>query len=145
MGMRNGGDLIRRLLLRSLFTAWVVAAALGSAARADGPSPLLAANHPVQWWFVFKLNAGNFPGCGTHAPRACPFGGTVQPYTSFGQQYVFASSEDRELRQGEGCAGETTTDPLGATFDEIYKGGLHYVVWNAQFYQDPVLPGCRGD
>ena len=38
--------------------------------------------------------------------------------------------------------GDTTNDPLGATYDEIYSGSLYYVVWNDQFYQDPKLAAC---
>ena len=34
------------------------------------------------------------------------------------------------------------TDPLGATFDEVYNGSFHYVVWNDQFYDDPKIAGC---
>jgi hypothetical protein len=34
-------------------------------------------------------------------------------------------------------------DPIGATFDEIYNGSLHYVVWNDQFY-DGCTRECRG-
>lgn len=114
-------------------------------AQAEPPKPLLATGHAVQWWFVFKLNSGKFPGCGPHDARSCPFGGSVQPYTNFGQQYAFASSEAPQLQAGSGCSGETTTDPLGATFDEIYNGTYHFVVWNDQFYQDPALDSCSGD
>ena len=32
-------------------------------AEAWQPMPLLAAGHPVDWWFVFKFNAASFPGC----------------------------------------------------------------------------------
>src|SRR5882724_8683951 len=67
------------------------------------PVPLLAHDHPVDWWFVFKLNSGTFPDCGG-GQRACPFGGTVQKYKD-GQQYAFASSESATLKQGSGCAG----------------------------------------
>lgn len=42
-------------LLRGL-CAIIVVAGLAGWARADEPTPLLAAGHPVQWWFVFKLN-----------------------------------------------------------------------------------------
>jgi hypothetical protein len=38
--------------------------------------------------------------------------------------------------------GDTTEDPVGATFDEIYNGSFNYVVWNDQFYQDPELGAC---
>jgi hypothetical protein len=49
---------------------------------AAGPSPLLAKDHPVNWWFVFKFNAVKFPGCGMNQarPLTCPFGGTLQIY-----------------------------------------------------------------
>jgi hypothetical protein len=105
--------------------------------------PLLSKGHPVDWWFVFKLNSGTFPGCGGGI-RGCPFGGTVQTYTD-GQQYAFASSESATLKQGSGCAGDGTTDPLGATFDEVYNGSFHYLVWNDQFYTDPPITGCSGN
>jgi len=105
--------------------------------------PLLAKGHPVDWWFVFKLNSGKFPDC-AGAARGCPFGGTVQTYTD-GQQYVFASNESPSLKQGTGCAGDTVTDPVGATFDEVYNGSFHYLVWNDQFYQDPQIAGCSGN
>lgn len=114
-------------------------------ASADGPAPMLATGHPVQWWFVFKLNAAKFPQCGAQAPRSCPFGGEVQPYTGFSQQYAYASNENPQLQQGAGCVGATATDPLGATFEEIYNGSYHYVIWNDQFYQDPEIAGCSGD
>jgi hypothetical protein len=31
---------------------------------------------------------------------------------------------------------------VGATFDQIYNGDFNYVVWNDQFYDDPVIEGC---
>jgi len=109
----------------------------------SAPIPLLEKGHPVTWWFVFKFNTASFPGCGdgNHAERACPFGGQVQPY-KFGQQYAYASSDNPALHQGGGCAGDTTTDPLGATFDEVYNGAFYYVIWNDQFYDDPAIHGC---
>ncbi len=123
---------------------------------ADGPMPLLSAGHPVQWWFVFKLNSSKFPGCRPRGDeRACLSGGEVQTYSNFSQRYLFASGGDPSsggsaagdaaaLKEGEGCLGDTSSDPLGATFDEIYNGHWHYVVWNDQFYQDPDpnLTGC---
>jgi len=106
------------------------------------PAPLLSRGHPVDWWFVFKLNSKVFPECGG-AARQCQFGGTVQNYRQgFGQQFVFASSEAASLQQGSGCAGDTTADPIGATFDEVYNDSFYYVVWNDQFYNDPVIKGC---
>src|SRR6266851_1513778 len=95
------------------------------------PVPLLEKGHPVDWWFVFKFNSQSFPGCGDSSTRTCPFGGTVQTY-QFGQQYVYASSENPSLQKGRGCAGGTTTDPLGATFDEVYSSPVYYVIWNDQ-------------
>lgn len=106
------------------------------------PVPLLSPGHPVDWWFVFKFNSKAFPGCGGNATRTCPFGGDVQNYKVFGQQFVYASSENPSLQKGNGCAGDTTADPLGTTFDEVYNGGFHYVVWNDQFYDDPLINGC---
>ena len=105
------------------------------------PGPLLQVGHPVDWWFVFKFNSASFPACGD-AQRQCPFGGDVQPYQSFGQQYVVASSENPSLVKGGGCAGDSTADPIGATFDEVYSGSYFYVVWNDQFYDDPKIAGC---
>jgi Deoxyribonuclease II len=113
-----------------------------AAPQSDAPAPLLSAGHPVNWWFVFKFNSRAFPGCGGSATRMCPFGGTVQPYAAFGQQYVYASSEKSSLEKGSGCAGDTTADPLGATVDEVYSKNFHFVVWNDQFYDDPVIAGC---
>lgn len=104
------------------------------------PVPLLEKGHPVKWWLVFKLNAGTFPDCGG-GTRGCPFGGTVQKYKD-AQQYLFASNESPTLKQGSGCAGDTDTDPIGATFDQVYNGSFYYLIWNDQFYDDPVIKGC---
>jgi hypothetical protein len=101
------------------------------------PVPLLGNGQPVDWWFAFKFNAGSFPECGG-AQRECPFGGTPQPYSTYGQQFAFASSADSTLRQGAGCIGETTADPVGATFNQVYNGNFFYVLWNDQFYGDPL-------
>ena len=112
-------------------------------ATGEAPTPLLEKGHPVDWWFVFKFNAKSFPGCGgsDSEQMACSFGGDVQHYTT-GQQYIYASSEAQNLKKGDGCVGGTTTDPLGATFDEVYNGDLYYVIWNDQFYDDPHIAGC---
>jgi len=66
----------------------------------------------------------------------------VQDYKAFGQQFVYASSESGKLQRGSGCAGDTATDPLGATFAKIYNGEFFYVIWNDQFYNDPAIRGC---
>jgi hypothetical protein len=111
---------------------------LNAAVASGAPVPLLAKGHPVDWWFVFKMNAAIFPACGG-GTRTCPFGGTVQPYSTFGQQYVYASSESQQLQDGvKECLGTTGSDPIGASFDEVYNGNYHYVVWNDQLYADPM-------
>lgn len=109
----------------------------------NAPVPILAKGHPVDWWFVFKFNAKSFPNCGaaTNEQRACPFGGEPQSY-AFGQQYVYASSENPTLQKGGGCVGGTISDPLGATFEQVYNGSPYYVIWNDQFYDDPKITGC---
>lgn len=140
----TGAESPVRSLLRQTILSLLAVAFVGLA-HAEAPVPLLAAGKPVQWWFMFKQNAGKFPKCAGEAVRECTFGGQVQPYRSFSQQYVFASSDDPELKAGEGCAGDTIDDPVGATFDEIYNGTFHYIVWNDQFYQDPELENCSGD
>jgi hypothetical protein len=108
----------------------------------SGPSPLLAKGHPVDWWFVFKFNSAAFPGCHAPATRSCLFGGTVQNYRFFSQQFVYASSEAKALQEGNTCAGDSTEDPVGATFEQVYDGSLFYVIWNDQFYDDPIIKGC---
>lgn len=133
-------------LLFVTFMALVAASALTRrAAHAQptaAPMPLLAKGHPVDWWAVFKFNSAAFPGCGSGAPRVCLFGGDVQDYTAFGQQFVFASSESHSFQMGDNCLGDTTSEPVGATFDEVYNGSFFYVVWNDQFYDDPPIKGC---
>ncbi|MEO8320261.1 MAG: deoxyribonuclease II family protein [Bradyrhizobium sp.] len=131
---------------------WLVCFALMASAAGpawcagDAPVPLLSkGGDAVDWWFAFKFNAQkNFAGCGADTgPRVCIFGGKVQARERFGQQFAFASSSDNSLSQGEGCLGATTTDPIGATFDQVYNGNFNYVIWNDQFYGDPVLSTCK--
>lgn len=112
------------------------------AADAKPPAPLLKNGQEVDWWFVFKFNSATFPGCGENAKRACIFGGEPGEYKAFGQQFVYASSEDRKLQKGTGCAGDTINDPLGATFEQVYNNDYYYVIWNDQFYDDPKISGC---
>jgi hypothetical protein len=115
----------------------------GHVAEVGQPMPLLTTGHPVDWWFVFKFNSASFPKCAAGAARTCSFGGQVQSsWRSFGQQFAMASSEAKSLQAGSGCIGDTTDDPVGATFGEIYDGSFNYVVWNDQFYQDPQLAAC---
>jgi hypothetical protein len=111
------------------------------------PVPMLEKGHPVDWWFVFKFNAAKFPKCGGGVDgRTCPFGGTPGKYTSFGQQYVYASAESATLAQGSPeCLGDGTSDPVGATFDEVYNGNYYFLIWNDQPYGAPEIDGCSGD
>jgi hypothetical protein len=126
---------------------------LGPIAQAvadEAPRPLLAKGQPVDWWFVFKFNAsGSFEGCGksiaANEKRACMFGGEVQDRQAFGQQFAVASSKQPALVQGRGCLGATLTDPVGATFDQVYNGSFNYLIWNDQFYRDPAVKACKGD
>ncbi|MGA7674934.1 MAG: deoxyribonuclease II family protein [Rhizomicrobium sp.] len=133
-------EVIARMIV---VVALLAVAGMPAAADANGPVPLLKSGQPVDWWFMFKLNSAEFPGCGGDAHRVCLFGGDVQTkgYTHFGQQFVYASSANHVLQKGNGCAGDSVNDPLGATFNEVYNGHYHYVVWNDQFYDDPKISG----
>ncbi|HXO68054.1 MAG TPA: deoxyribonuclease II family protein [Bradyrhizobium sp.] len=112
----------------------------------ETPVPLLSkGGAAVDWWFAFKFNSQQtFAGCGVGSgPRACIFGGKVQATARFGQQFAVASSADNALKDGKGCVGATTNDPIGATFDQVYNGNFNYVIWNDQFYGDPGLSTCK--
>src|SRR5690348_15942596 len=79
-----------------------------SAAADDAPAPLIAPGQPVDWWFVFKFNSKIFPGCGTEelsTHRACPFGGRLQSYSGWSQQFASANSRDPTLKKGGSCLG----------------------------------------
>ncbi len=123
--------------------------AMGGATPLAAPVPLLATGHPVDWWFVFKLDAKAFPNCGG-GTNTCPFGGTSQegPKYAVGQQFAFASSDSSTLtKSAQQCMGATTSDPVGATFNEVFNGGYHYLIWNDQFHDvNPSVLGCsKGD
>jgi hypothetical protein len=112
----------------------------------EAPAPLLSkGGAAVDWWFAFKFNSQKtFAGCGDDTgKRACIFGGDVQARDRFGQQFAVASSSDNALSQGNGCVGASTSDPVGATFDQVYNGNFNYVIWNDQFYGDPSLDTCK--
>lgn len=111
------------------------------------PRPMASKGKPVDWMFAFKFNALSFPGCteGGKPPDVGSkgiFGGTFQPYPhGHSQQYVFATSAKPTLVKGTGCLGATPTlaDPLAATFAQVYNTpGYFYVVWNDQFYNNPI-------
>ena len=114
----------------------------GVGLAAEAPSPLLDKGKPVDWWFIFKFNSASFPLCGDGATRSCSFGGDAQNYKLWSQQFAFASKSAKTLKEGDGCIGDRTDDPLGATFDQAYSGDLFYVLWNDQFYDDPDISGC---
>jgi hypothetical protein len=145
---------------RALAFAIVLAALpVGAFAADPAPVPLLAKGQPADWWFVFKFNASkSFAGCvppddrqkqkkkqDDDEDRQCIFGGKPQTKSAFGQQFAFASNDSPKLVQGHGCAGATLSDPVGATFDQIYNGTFNYLIWNDQFYNDPAVGACKGD
>jgi len=136
--------LIRLLLAGPAITAVLAAGPAWPAS--ETPVPLLSkGGAAVDWWFAFKFNSQQtFAGCGVGSgPRACIFGGKVQATARFGQQFAVASSADNALKDGKGCVGATTNDPIGATFDQVYNGNFNYVIWNDQFYGDPGLSTCK--
>ena len=144
---RLAGAISGCIFLALTFTSAGYAATTDTKAASASPMPLLEKGHPVDWWFVFKFNTKAFPACGggNSEQRQCAFGGSVQDYKpGYSQQYVYASSEAPTLKKGGGCAGDTTTDPVGATFDEVYNASTapYFVVWNDQFYGNPSIPGC---
>jgi hypothetical protein len=102
---------------------------------------------PVDWMFAFKFNAQSFPGCtedGATPPVGSKgiFGGSVNGYPhGHSQQYVFATNANPALVKGTGCLGATPSleDPLAATFAQVYNTpGYFYVLWNDQFYNNPI-------
>jgi hypothetical protein len=111
---------------------------------AEAPKPLLKQGSGVDWWFVFKFNGKVFPSCAQAAKRKCVFGGELQEYKNAGQQYAVASPGSALKKSPNLCVGSTTGDPVGATFDQVYKGKHFYVLWNDQFYNDPDLPCHKG-
>lgn len=147
---RHIGSKILKFIVFCFFSVYLISVGYAQAPNTQttdqnvAPAPLLSKGHPVDWWFVFKFNAKSFPGCGQNIERVCTFGGEPQKYKGgFGQQFVYASSENPALKKGDGCAGEAATDPLGATFEQVYDNDDYfYVVWNDQFYDDPKIQGC---
>lgn len=126
-----------------VFSLWCAGAALAQ------PQPLLKANTPVDWWFVFKFNAATGPGCTGQKTPACIFGGKPGKYADYdgtvqwGQHFAFASSANPTLSAptlppGNTCVGDSVDDPIGATYSKIFNGNYFYVVWNDQFYASPM-------
>ena len=52
-----------------------------------------------------------------------------------------AAPRKRSSREAAAPA-TTASDPIGATFGQVYDGSYYYVVWNDQFYDDPKIKGC---
>lgn len=146
--MRTNATRDRRSIATLCLSAAILLQTWGVAFAQQAPAPLIdKSKPPVEWWFAFKFNTASFPNCAAHAVRKCLFGGTVQNYDQgFSQQFVFASGGGNggsSLRAGNVCLGDTTEDPVGATFDQVYNGPYNYVLWNDQFYNDPDLPACQ--
>jgi len=108
--------------------------------NAPAPSPMSDKDTQVDWMFAFKFNAATFPSDTTSLSHVGIFGGTKQEYKSgHSQDYVFATSDSPTLTKGTGLLGATANDALGATFGQIYNNqGYFYVLWNDQFYGNPV-------
>ncbi|WP_353230311.1 deoxyribonuclease II family protein [Novosphingobium sp.] len=120
------------------------AATAPAVAGSPAPVPLLATNHPVDWWVAYKFNSSSFPGNDADPGRGCAFGGTVQ-HGSYSQKYAVASSINPVLTDGPGLIGSSPADPLGATFAQIYNGKYRFVTWNDQFYGDPARKAAHCD
>jgi hypothetical protein len=116
--------------------------------KLPAPTPMAGKDQPVDWLFAYKFNAASYPGCnddGVVPPVGSKgiFGGTVEEYKSgHSQQYVFATNKNPTLVKGKECIGATLNDPLGATFAQVYNNpGYFYVLWNDQFYKNPIDNG----
>lgn len=109
------------------------------------PAPI-SRGEAVDWWFAFKFNAQTYPGRPKGKDeREGIFGGTLERYDDsaadakkFSQRYAHACSNAPTLALGEECLGTTRTDPVGATFAQVYEGDYYYVVWNDQLYGNPL-------
>jgi len=104
-------------------------------------SPLVKAGSPDQWVFAFKLNARKFPTKLSDAGGDCLYGGDKMTAGAVGQRYFMASKGSPTLKDGPGQIGTSDQDPLGATFGQIYTGKYHYIVWNDQFDDQPLVHG----
>lgn len=121
------------------------ASSQGVRKKPAAPTPLLNPQTPCDWWLLFKFNSLEEEGFpkprGSKGIFDAP--GTSQPQYSldgkkFSQQYALASSFDKHAKRGRGILGTSRFDPLGATFAQVYFGSHFYVVWNDQFYDDPM-------
>ena len=118
----------------------------------SAPAPLLSPRKPVDWWFLFKFNSEEAPGDPELLGKSGIFDakGIKRPDydkkgSKFSRHYIYASSANPALQLGKGnnVVGATLTDPLGATFAQVYLADTppYYVLWNDQFYGDPMKSG----
>lgn len=139
----RGGFLLRVAAIVFLGSGGLAAPAVAQPV-ATGPTPLLDANHPVDWLFAYKFNATSFPTTGQQT--TCIFGRTPDRKKA-SLAFASANSGSPALASGTGLVGTSLNDPVGATFDEICRSNLNFVVWNDQFYGDPRLrcgKNCMG-
>lgn len=135
---------MQSLTAHALGCAAALVVTFSAASAAAGPEPRLDKTHPVAWWFAYKFNAATAPNALSDPARDCTFGGG-QPYqykSEFSQTYAVASAADPTLKAGPGLIGVGEGNPVGATFAQIYNGAVSYVVWNDQFKDHPMFPGC---
>ena len=132
--LRGTAFLARRLAPSLMMILCITSLA---AQPAKGPTPLLKSGQPVNWWFVFKLNAKSFPECGG-AIRACPFGGTVQAYNAFSQQFAYASSDNATLATGRRLYRRFDRRSAGRHLRPGVQRQFLVCAWNDQFYGDPI-------
>ncbi len=119
--------------------------------RKAAPAPLLSSRpkRPVDWLFLFKFNAAEDPGdpaaLGDHGIFDAQ--GIKKPSydedgKAFSQHYLHASSSNPKLafETSRSALGVSKNDPLGATFAQVYfaKKAPYFVIWNDQFYNDPL-------
>ena len=118
--------------------------------KTAAPAPLLSAKKPVDWWFIFKFNSAEEPGNPKPPGTTGLFDvkGWKRPkYEKSGKKYsqhiAYASSADPALRHSNQILGTSQKDPLGTTFAQVYLADnpCYYVVWNDQFYSDPLKNG----
>jgi len=110
-------------------------------AAASVPMPRIDQSHSSDWLFAYKFNAADFP---TEAVSHCLFGGTPQADKA-SLHFALSSAESATLTDQLGLIGSELSDPLGATFDEIFNSNLFFVTWNDQFDSHPGLPSCKDD
>lgn len=113
------------------------------------PTPMLDAKTPVDWLFLFKFNPAEEAPDDLDRPATGIFDAPGWPPPAYmdarsgraldhSQQFAVASSASPALQQGRGILGSSLSDPLGATFAQIYDQPVYFVVWNDQFKGHPM-------